>query len=102
MNKDKQDEIKAKIVLSEFERQNKLDKIVSESRLHYYFIRKGNCIGCIILLIILIRSLYFDGTFYYWAFCFGIFIFTELARQNSKFEALVKLIEIENRRTKRL
>ena len=98
MNKDKQNEIIAKLLLAEYERKEKLKKIIDESIWHYYF---GGILKFIIFL-------FFIGGYIFILACCSpanipylffitliVFILIELNRHNYRFKALVKILEIE-------
>jgi hypothetical protein len=93
---DKEDVI-AKMVLSEFERKEKLRKIINESAWHYYF---GNA-RCLIAMLLVFAFFYGmpylekDTRVYWWIFIIANFIFGEISRLNARFNAFAKLYEIE-------
>ena len=96
MNEETIHEVNAQIALAEYNKKDKLEKIVEESFLHYYFIGIRKWIGYIFPLTYLVAviSLNPKSTPYLLFFYFCIYILLELNRQDCRFNALVKLREI--------
>ena len=98
MNKEKQEEIIAKLALSEYERKAKLKKIINETSLHCYFCKVHGICSILIMSACLYGFLSNqDKLQQLFAFMVVILIFQANAiRMNKqKFNALIKLLEIE-------
>ena len=97
MNKEKIDEVNAHLALAEYNKKDRLQKVINESFLHYYF---GGVIK--VIASVLIVSYLFavakenaKGLLIVLSIYLVIFILVELNRQHCRFNALVKLLEIE-------
>ena len=97
MNKEKHEEVIAKLALIEYERKAKLREIIDESAWHYYFGNARFVIAILLFSICFFSALYLDKKIrvYWLMFIIANVIFGEIARINRRFNALAKLYEIE-------
>ena len=89
MNKEKQEEVIAKLALSEFERKEKLRKLIDEPAWHYYFGNARFVIAILLFSVCFYSTLYLDKKIrvYWLMFIIANVIFGEIARLNRRFNA---------------
>lgn len=95
MNEDNKLDVMAKIALSEYERKEKLRAIINEPFWHYYFGRVSSILGIVLFLGLSNIYLNTSAMEYIWIPIIIAFVLAELNRQHCRFNALVKVIELE-------
>lgn len=102
MEEEKINEVNAHLALAEYKRKERLENIINESFWHYYF---GGIVKIIVILLML--AYFFTAVLenpktapFLLLIYFIMFTLVELNRQHCRFNALIKLLEIEKEKNK--